>query len=155
MLPQAYLTDRQLEIWKLRLGEASKAEIGRTLGITRQAVYDAEKIINKKVESALMDAAEANMIETTYIDATQGVLLGKSPHTGQMVITTFSSHNGVQTWHYMEPNCMKCSWSNRCRRRLTMEAEERGITLTRQQLKMPPSLLAQEIFSKIIPGLTP
>ncbi len=35
MLPMAYLTDRQLEIWSLRLKGLSKAEIGRMLGVTR------------------------------------------------------------------------------------------------------------------------
>jgi len=49
MLPTAYLTDRQLEIWSLRLKGLSKAEIGRMFGITRQAVYDAEGVMLEKV----------------------------------------------------------------------------------------------------------
>jgi transcriptional regulator len=53
MLPTAYLTDRQLEIWSLRLKGFSKAEIGRRLDVTRQAIYDAEGVMLGKVESAL------------------------------------------------------------------------------------------------------
>jgi hypothetical protein len=153
MLPNAYLTERQLEIWSLRQRKLSKAEIGRRLGITRQAVYDAENIMLEKVELALTHTAQSNMIEPQYIDATRGVLLGYSPQTQQRVIITFSARNGVQTWHYQQPNCNLCKWVNNCRKRLLEEADERGITLTTKEEGLPPSELAQRIFSSLIPGL--
>lgn len=153
MLPSAYMTDRQLEIWRLRLKGLSKAEIGRTLGITRQAVYDAEGIMVEKVEQALMHAAESNMMETQYIDASKGVLLGYSPATKNRVIITFSARNGVQTWHYQQPSCSQCKWSERCRERLISEADERGVEITAEDKRLPPSELAQRIFSALIPGL--
>jgi len=153
MLPTAYLTDRQLEIWSLRLKGLSKAEIGRMLGVTRQAVYDAEGVVLEKVERALMHAAEANMVEAGYVDASKGVLLGYSPSTGNRVIVTFSPRNGVQTWHYQQPNCGRCRWVDRCRDRLAAEAEERDVHLSPEDLKLPPSELAHRIFSSMIPGL--
>ena len=153
MLPSAYLTDRLLEIWRLRYKGLSKAEIGRMLGITRQAVYEAEGIMLGKVESALMHTAEANMVEAQYVDASKGVLLGYSPSTGNRVIITFSSRNGVQTCHYQQPNFVKCAWVERCRDRLMAEAEERGVNLSTDERRMPPSELAHRIFSSIIPGL--
>jgi hypothetical protein len=153
MLPSAYLTDRLLEIWRLRYKGLSKAEIGRMLGITRQAVYEAEGIMLEKVESALMHTAEANMVEAQYVDASKGVLLGFSPATGNRVIVTFSPRNGVQTWHYQQPNCGLCKWVARCRDRLVAEAEERGVHLSQDDLTLPPSEIAHHIFSSIIPGL--
>ncbi len=57
MLPSAYLTDRQLEIRAMRLRGFNKAETGRALCITRQAVCDAEGVMMEKVEKALMHAA--------------------------------------------------------------------------------------------------
>jgi hypothetical protein len=153
MLPSAYLTDRQLEIWRLRIIGLSKAEIGRSLGITRQAVYDAEGIMLDKVEQALMHTAESNMVEAQYVDASMGVLLGYCPATKNKVIVTFSARNGVQTWHYQQPNCSKCTWSERCKERLISEAEERGVMITAEDNKLPPSELAHLIFSTIIPGL--
>lgn len=153
MLPNAYLTERQLEIWNLRLRGISKAEIGRMLGITRQAVYDAENIMLEKVELALNHTAQSNMIEPQYIDATRGILLGFSPQTQQRVIITFSSRNGVQTWHYQQPDCSICKLVSSCRRRLIMEAEERGVSLTDAEKKLPPSKMAQRIFESLIPGL--
>jgi hypothetical protein len=148
MLPNAYLTDRQMEIWALRLRGISKAEIGRMLGITRQAVYDAEK-----VELALTHTAESNMIEPQYIDALNGILLGYSPQTDQRVIITFSERNGVQTWHYQQPDCMKCRLVTKCRHRLIMEAKERGIELTEEDKQLQPSKMAQRIFETLIPEL--
>jgi len=153
MLPSAYLTDRQLEIWRLRLKGLSKAEIGRSLGITRQAVYDAEGIMLDKVEQALMHTAESNMVEAQYLDASRGVLLGYSPATKNKVIVTFSARNGVQTWHYQQPNCSQCNWSERCKERLVSEAEERGVTITAEDRRLPPSELAHRIFSTMVPGL--
>lgn len=153
MLPTAYLTDRQLEIWNLRIKGLSKAEIGRRLGITRQAVYDAEGIMLEKVENALIHTAESNMIEPRYIDSAKGVLLGYSPSNQQKVIITFSARNGVQTWHYQQPDCSSCMWVERCRSRLISEAEERNVSLSPEEKGLPPSELAHRIFSQIIPGL--
>lgn len=153
MLPSGYLTDRQLEIWALRLKGLSKAEVGRILGITRQAVYDAEGVMIGKVEQALVHTAEANMIETRYIDASKGVLLGYSPASKNQVIITFSLRNGVQTWHYQQPDCAQCTLAERCRSRLIQEAGERGISLTGEEKALVPSKLAHTIFSEIIPRL--
>ena len=153
MLPTAYLTDRQLEIWTLRLKGLSKAEIGRTLGITRQAVYDAEGIMLDKVEQALIHTAESNMIEPRYVDSAKGILLGYSPANKQKVIITFSARNGVQTWHYQQPDCSSCKWVERCRSRLILEAEERNIQLSHEEKGLSPSELANVIFSSLIPEI--
>lgn len=155
MLPRAYLTDRQLEIWRLRLRGLSKAEIGRRLEVTRQAIYDAEGVMLRKVEAALRHAAEANMIEVRHIDSDKGILLGFSPVTRNRVIVTFSAKNGVQTWHYEQPDCGSCKWEERCRKRLLEEAEEREIPVSEEESQLPPSRLAHAIFSKVVPGLAP
>ncbi len=153
MLPNAYLTRRQQEIWSLRLKGLSKAKIGRILGITRQAVYDAEGVTLEKVELALSHTAQSNMIEPKFIDSTKGILLGYSPQTKQNVIITFSTRNGVQTWHYQQPNCIKCELNKKCTTRLIEEANERGLHLNEKEKSFPPSELAQSIFSRLIPEL--
>jgi len=153
MLPQAYLTDRQLEIWRLRFEGLSKAEVGRRLGITRQAVYDAEKYMLEKVESALRHVAEASRIEVHYLDPSKGILLGFNPSTDNRVIITFSARNGVQTWHHEQPDCSSCRGVDGCRSRLISEAEERGVGLSEEEARLPPSKLAHVIFSQVIPGL--
>lgn len=149
------MTDRQLKIWSLRLKGFSKADAGRRLGITRQAVYDAEGITLRKIESALRHAAQTNMIEVRYVDPEKGILLGFSPAMRSRVILTFSAINGMQTWHYEQPDCSTCDWKNRCTQRLLAEAEEREIQVSEEERQLPPSRLAHLIFSKAIPGLTP
>lgn len=155
MLSNSYLTSKQLEIWSMLRKGLSKAEVGRRLGITRQAVYDAEKISLDRVEAALQAAADINSISVIYADATKGVLLGHSPVTKNRVIITFSAKNGVQTWHYEHPECGECAAIQRCRKRLLEEADERGVLIPDNQRSLPPSKLAHIIFSEVIPGLQP
>jgi hypothetical protein len=154
MIPKGYLTNKQREIWKHLTKNTSKAEIGRLLGITRQAVHYAEEAITQKVEQALTQAAHANMVDIKYLDATRGVLLGYSPSTKNKVIVTFSAKNGVQTWHYQNPDCDQCEWVERCKTRLIEEALERGVELSKIDENLPPSKLALLIFSKIVPELS-
>ena len=154
MLPNAYLTDRQLEIWRLLFRGLSKAEVGRRLGITRQGVYDAEKQMLQKVESALNHVAQVSRLDVDYLDPRKGILHGYHPSTRNRVIVTFSARNGVQTWHYEQPDCELCTWKENCKQRLLDEAEERDIRLSAEESKLPPSKLAHAIFSKVVPGLT-
>ena len=151
MLPNAFLTNRQLEIWRHLTKKITKAEIGRHLGITRQAVHYAEEAIIPKVENALTHVAHANMLDIQYLDATKGVLLGYSPSTKNKVIVTFSAINGIQTWHHEHPDCGQCEWATRCKNRLIEEATERDVDLSKEIRGLPPSKLALHIFSQIIP----
>jgi len=153
MLKNTFLTNRQLEIWRHLIKNITKAEIGRLLGITRQAVHYAEEAIIPKVGHALRYTAYANMLNIQYLDATKGVLLGYSPSSKNKVIVTFSAINGVQTWHYEHPDCGLCEWVDRCKTRLIEEATERDVELSDKVRSLSPSKLALHIFSKIIPEL--
>ncbi len=153
MLKNTFLTNRQLEIWRHLIKNITKAEIGRLLGITRQAVHYAEKSIIPKVGHALRYTAYANMLNIQYLDATKGVLLGYSPSSKNKVIVTFSAINGVQTWHYEHPECGLCEWVDRCKTRLIEEATERDVELSDKVRSLSPSKIALHIFSKIIPEL--
>ena len=153
MPPKPFLTNRQLEIWRYLTKKTSQAEIGRNLGITRQAVHYAEEAIIPKVEQTLTNVAHANMLDIKYLDASRGILLGYSPSSKNQVIVTFSAVNGVQTWHYEHPDCALCDWVDRCKKRLIEEANERDIDLSDEVKTLPPSKLASHIFSEIIPEL--
>ncbi|MBS7638295.1 hypothetical protein KEJ49_05355 [Candidatus Bathyarchaeota archaeon] len=142
-----------MKIWNMRKSGLSQAEIGRRLNISRQAVHDALRIAYKNVDLALRHAAEANMIDVQYVDPERGILLGRSPPLGERRIITFSVRHGIQTWHYTDPNCLRCLWMERCRGRLLEEAEERGVRITDDEKRLPPSKLAQAIFSRVLPGL--
>ena len=128
------------------------AEVGRRLGITRQGVWDAEKQMLEKVEKALNDVAQVNRIDIDFLDPAKGILHGYHPATNNQVIITFSVKNGVQTWHYEQPNCGECQWEEQCKVRLLDEADERDIKLNEEERTLPASKLAHIIFSKAIPG---
>lgn len=153
MLPSAYMTNTRMKIWDMRRSGLSQAEIGRRMNISRQAVHDALRIAHENVELALRHTAEANMIDVQYVDPERGILLGLSPPLGERVILTFSVRHGIQTWHYKDPDCSRCIWVERCRGRLLEEAEERGVRITDDERRLPPSKLAQAIFSRVLPGL--
>lgn len=101
-----------------------------------------------------MQIAEANMLDVKYVDPSVGVLLGYNPSTREQVIVTFSAANGVQTWHYQQPDCGVCDWVDRCKDRLLQEAEERDVEISKEMRSLPPSELAHRIFSQIIPELS-
>jgi len=155
MLSSAYMTESQTKIWDMSRQGLSQAEIGRRTNVSRQAVYDALGIALEKVEAALRHAADANMVEVRHVDPKEGVLLGFSPSSRNRVIITFSIKHGIQTWHYENVECPKCTWSDRCKGRLLEEAEERNVPLSIEEKALPPSKLAHVIFSRVIPGLEP
>ena len=154
MLTSAYLTPKQLSIWDMYRRGQTQTEIGKLTDASRQAIYDMLKVSLEKVENALMHVAAANMIQPLKVDPRNGILLGFLPSNNQRVIITFSMKNGVQTWHYEEPNCSICNWINLCTQKLLNEAEERDITLSNEEMKFPPSKLAHVIFSKLLPELS-
>ncbi len=135
-----------------RRGEP-RSKIGERFSFTRQAVYDALKVSIDKVDKALRQTADASSIEIIRVDPKNGILLGRMPIDSSRVIITFSRKYGIQTWHFEEPNCDKCSYTRRCTERLIDEAEERAFELNAEQRKLPPSRLAHIIFSKLLPEL--
>lgn len=148
-------TKRHLDIWSMRRNGLSLAEIGRRLGVTRQAVHNSVGDIDNKISQTLKSVASAAKIEARHIDTTKGVLLGYSHETNNRVIVTFSSRHGAQIWHYHTGKCEGCMSLETCREVIIGEAEERAITLTKEDKDRAPAELARIVFSKVIPGLEP
>jgi len=143
-----YLTRREHRIWELRRRRLKQSEISRRLGVTRQAVHKALSVIDSKVETALTEAAEANKLEIKSLNLVDGIMEAYSPAYRVPVIVSLSNVNGLRVWHLYEGNCSQCSQVRACRRMLEAEAEERGIELTREDRRMPPTKLAWKIFSR-------
>ncbi len=148
-------TKKQLTVWCLRRDGLSLAEIGRRLGITRQAVFNIIGDIDSNMEQTLKTVAAAAKIEPQHIDLTKGILLGYSYETNNRAIVTFSAKHGAQIWQYHTGKCGDCPMSSKCRNLILGEAEERGIELTKEEKRKMPTELAHIVFSRIIPGLEP
>jgi len=147
-----YMTGRETDIWSLRRKRLNQSEIGRCLGITRQAVHKALGVINSKVERALTEAAETNRLEVRSIDLVEGIMEAYSPAYRIPVVVSLSRANGLKVWHLYEGDCANCGYERSCRRMLLAEAEERGVELTGGDRKIPPTHLALKIFSRYLEG---
>jgi hypothetical protein len=145
-----YLTDRESSIWDLRRKMLSQAEIGRRLGITRQAVNKSLGVIDSKTEQAFLEAAEANKLEIRRLNLVEGIMEAYSPAYRIPVVVSLSRVNGLRIWHLYEGRCGECGLERSCRRLLLAEAEERGIRLTSDAKRIPPTLLALRVFSKYV-----
>ncbi|MCB2171942.1 hypothetical protein DRO31_00305 [Candidatus Bathyarchaeota archaeon] len=143
-----YLTPRETRIWELRRHNLSQSDIGRELGISRQAIHKAYQIIDKKVEQAFMEAAETNNLLIKTVNLVEGVMNAHSPAYDIPVIVSLSKSNGLKIWYLYEGNCKSCHLQSSCRNILESEARERGIQLNATEQLMQPTQLAIEIFGR-------
>ncbi len=143
-----YLTPREANIWDLRRRDRSQSDIGRELGVSRQAVHKAYHIIDSKVEQAFMEAAETNNLIVKTINLVEGVMEAHSPAHDIPVLVSLSRRNGLKVWYLYEGNCGTCNLESSCRSVLEAEAEERGIELNAMHKLLPPPQLAIEIFGR-------
>ena len=143
-----YLTPREANIWDLRRKDRSQSDIGRELGVSRQAVHKAYHIIDGKVELAFMEAAETNNLTVKTINLVEGVMEAYSPAQNLPVLVSLSRRNGLKVWYLYEGNCDTCNLESSCRSVLEAEAEERGIELNALHKLKPPTQLALEILGR-------
>jgi transcriptional regulator with XRE-family HTH domain len=145
-----YLTPKQRKYWSLRRSGLTQAEISRKMNVTRQTVNKVLDAIDSRVQKALLDAAQVNRLEINQLNAEKGYLVGHSPSLGMGVLITFSERNGIQVWYRGESDCAECKVRNNCRKKLLIEAEDRGIKLPEKALNKEPSELAEILFKKIL-----
>lgn len=143
-----YLTPREANIWDLRRRDRSQSDIGRELGVSRQAVHKAYHIIDSKVEQAFMEAAETNNLVVKTINLVDGVMEAHSPAHDIPVLVSLSNRNGLKVWYLYEGNCGTCNLESSCRSVLEAEAEERGIELNALHKLKAPTQLAIEILGR-------
>ncbi|UCD44149.1 MAG: hypothetical protein JSV27_08395 [Candidatus Bathyarchaeota archaeon] len=143
-----YLTGREIRLWGLRRRELTQSQIGRILGISRQAVHKAYPLIDSKVERAFKEAAETGNLEIRSINLVDGVMEAYSVAQDIQVFVSMSNANGLKIWYLYEGNCGQCKLERSCRRALEAEAEERGIPLSDQDRRDAPTRLALRIFSR-------
>jgi len=144
-----YLTPKQAKIWSLNNKGTSEAAIAKELDVTRQTIYKSLSVANEKVYASLEETAKINKITIASIDASQGILLGYSPHFKTKALITFSAKKGVQVWYKHEGDCKSCEQLQSCKENLIAEADERGISLPENLNALSPSQLADIMFSKL------
>lgn len=149
-LSTGYLTLRQKRIWDLKSKGLIEVNIARRLNVARQTVHKALNVANTKISQALLETAKINKIRVKAVDPTDGILIGYGLEFKTTAMITFSARNGVQIWYRHEGDCENCDQLQACRTMLLAEAEDRNIQLPENPNSMPPSKLAEILFSRII-----
>ncbi len=143
-----YLTPREASIWDLRRRNLTQSDIGRKLGVSRQAVHKAYQIIDQKVEQAFMEAADTNNLMVKTVNLIEGIMSAYSPAHDIPVIVSLSKSNGLKVWYLYEGNCNTCHLNSSCRNLLEAEAAERDISLQAKDQLTTPTQLANKIFGR-------
>lgn len=142
----AYLTPHLFDVWDLRRAGLRQTDIAEKFGISRQTVNEALQEATAKVTRALNEAALVNKIEVESIDSTAGLLVGWSREFSVKTVISITKKDGMQVWYEHVADCAHCDRYSSCRAYLFKSAKERGIKLSKQQKKLIPSELAQELF---------
>lgn len=141
-----YLTPRLFDIWDLARSGLPQTGIADKLGISRQAVNQALQEATSKVTKALTETATINKIQIESIDSTNGMLTGWSREFSVKAVISVTKRDGMQVWYEHVADCVHCDKFYGCRAYLFKIAKERGTKLTKEQKKLVPSKLAQQLF---------
>jgi transcriptional regulator len=140
-------------MWGLARSGLTESEISRKLEVSRQAVHIMLDAARNKVMQALNEAAEVNRIQIQHMEIEKGILVGHSQEFDHKVVITYSPKNGVRLWYAHDQECTECKFDKSWVKTILAEGAERGITLSRKELRLPPPELAKTVFGKILPGV--
>ncbi|TRO54885.1 hypothetical protein E2P71_03545 [Candidatus Bathyarchaeota archaeon] len=144
----AYLTGRELNVWKLRRQGLKQADIAKKLGVQRQGINHTLVGIDSKIGQALQEAAAFNKLDVWGVSLENGIMEAFSQALQVPVIVSFSEANGVQAWYFYEGRCEACNRLIQCRSMLLADAEERGLKLSEEDKRLSPTMLARKIYSR-------
>ena len=144
-----YLTNSQRDIWSLSKKGLTQTKIASRLGVSRQAIHKTLNQANERVLGALLDTAQINKLDIKKVDPSKGVLVGYSPGFHSKVFVIYNAKNGVQLWYEHNGQCEGCQKREDCTQKLLETAKEWEIDLTVEEEKLPPTLLAEKLFSEV------
>lgn len=142
-----YPSDKQVEIWNLRLKRLTGREIAKQKKVTPGFVSKTLKEANTRIKALLENAARMNKITLSHISAKLGFAQGYS-HTFKIrVHITYSQANGVQVWYDHKGECASCDELGTCREMLIQEFKARDLKLPHEAVR--PTDLCDTLFNEI------
>lgn len=132
--------------WTLRRTGIPNITIAHQLGISRQAVSHALRIMDEKIESVLQDMAKANQIIIEKVNPERGILLGKSVPFSAAAIIFVSEKHEIQVWYEHDGDCTSCQRYTECIELLWDYADELKIRIAKDA---GPTKMAEELFQKV------
>ena len=140
------IDEKQFGFWAMRRGGTPNITIANLLGISRQAVSRALQVMDKKIETTLIEMAHANQISIETINVERGILIGRSiPFKTQAIIFVSAKH-GIQVWYEHEGECGICQRYTDCIELIWDYAEELGIAIKKTD---DPTKMAEDLFVKV------
>ncbi len=139
-------SEKQFGFWKMRRSGMSNVSIANMVGITRQGVSQALRVMNEKIEASLREMAQSNRIQVEKIDVERGVLFGRSIPFQTNAYIFVSEKHGMQVWYEHEGECISCDEFTKCIEFIWDLAAELGIKLEKTQ---DPTKMAEELLVKI------
>jgi DNA-binding CsgD family transcriptional regulator len=148
------LSEKQKIVWSLLGAGLSAATVASKLGSTRQFVNQTKLAAEAKLSASLLDAAQANHLQTIRLDSKKGILLGYHPGIDRKAVVTYSIRYGIKVWYwYDNPEAVTDKeFLGQTRRYLLELAKERHIN-TSGLKSVHPGKLAQFVFSDLVPEL--
>jgi len=140
------MDEKQFAFWKMRRSGTPNITTANLLGISRQAVSKAILVMDRKIESALRDMAQANQIAIEKINVERGILLGLSIPIQTAAIIFISEKHGIQVWYDHDGECGTCQRYTECIELLWDYSAELGIRLEKTA---DPTKMAEELFMKV------
>jgi len=140
------MNDKQFGFWKMRRSGMQNISIANHLGITRQGVSQALRVMDEKIDASLREMARANRIQIEKIDIEKGVLFGRSIPFQTNAYVFVSEKHGMQVWYEHEGDCGSCDEFTKCIEFIWDFAAELGITIEKTQ---DPTKMADELLAKI------
>jgi hypothetical protein len=148
------LSQSQKAVWSLLLKGLSVSNIAERLKTTRQYVNQTRLTAEAKLSSTLLEVAQVNDLQVTRLYPKQAILLGYHPALKLKAIITYTTRHGLKIW-YLHDNPEEVTdqaFLNQTRQYLLDIAKERGIEID-ETAKIHPAMLADMIFTKLIPEL--
>ena len=145
----SHLTSYQGLVWNYFRSGLSQSQIASKLEVSRQAIHKTLHKANNKVHEALLDTAEVNKLDVKVVNSEKGFLVGYSPGFRSRVFLTYSPKNKVQLWYEHQGQCEGCQRWEECSQRLIEIAKEWEVDLTEEESSMPPTLLAEKLFTGV------
>jgi hypothetical protein len=149
------LTEKQSRFWSLRDQGLNLSQIGRMVGVTRQAVSKTLIQADKIVRQTLVDAAKSYKIDLYRVNQERGVAHGFSKALNSPVFITYSPERGLNIWYRNKGDCEGCDREKECRDLILGEAERLGIKsddLAPEKGSFTPACIAERLYDIIFPG---
>ena len=140
------VNEKQFGFWKMRRSGMQNISIANELGITRQGVSQALRVMDEKIESSLREMAQANRIQVEKIDVEKGVLFGRSVPFQAAAYIFVSEKHGMQVWYEHDGDCGSCDEFTQCIEFIWDFASELGIKIEKTA---DPTKMAEELLAKI------